>query len=80
MRMRPERQAAIAWPIGLRAVMVEKQERVELLEPGPGQRPPRDQIADIVAQGGMPAPNGSYGQAALSRKRFNPSKCAPTRR
>ncbi len=51
--MRSERQAAIAGRIGLRAMVVEEQESAEVFEIARGQRAARDQVADIVAIGGV---------------------------
>ena len=50
MRMRAERQAAIVRRIDLRPVMVEEEERIDLLQPRPRQRPAGDEIAHIVAK------------------------------
>ena len=49
VRMRPERQPAIVGGIDLRPVMVEEQERIELVEPRTRQWPAGREIADIVA-------------------------------
>src|SRR6185295_9690405 len=49
MRMRAERQPAVAGRVDLRAVVVEEEERVERVERRARQRSPRDEIADVVA-------------------------------
>lgn len=51
MRMRAKRQAVIVRRISLRAVMVQKQKRIDLRYARTRQRPSRDEIADIVANG-----------------------------
>ena len=53
MRVRAEGQPAIVRRIDLRPVMIDEQERVEALRRR--QRPPGDEIADIVALGRVKA-------------------------
>ena len=53
VRMRAERQAAIARRIDLRAVMVQEQERIDLLDVAARHGPPRREIGDVVAHRGM---------------------------
>jgi hypothetical protein len=53
MRMRPERQAVVVRRIRLRAMVVEEEEGIDLLEPRIRQRTPRAQIADVVGYGAM---------------------------
>ncbi len=53
VRMRPERQSAVAGGIDLRTVMVEKEERVDLVEFLVGQRTPGAEVADVVGLGAV---------------------------
>ena len=59
MRMRSERQAAIVRRIGLRPVMVQEQEGIDLLDPRPRHGPARHQVSDVVAVGRVPAQDGT---------------------
>jgi hypothetical protein len=49
VRVRPERQPAVVRRIDLRAVVVEEQERVDLLHVRPGERAARHELTDVVA-------------------------------
>jgi hypothetical protein len=53
VRVRSERQPVVAGRVGLRSVVVQEQERVEMLDPRAWQRPPGHEIADILADGGV---------------------------
>ncbi|GEM_PF-5825216 len=71
MRMRAEGKAAIVRWLGLRPMVVEEQERVDLRQAGPRDGPARHQILDIVthcpvkgdelpgAHAGIPGTSGS---------------------
>src|SRR4051794_38898979 len=61
MRMRPERQSAIPRRIHLRPVMIEKEKRIDLLNLIIRQRPPRMQLANVIAQGAVLLANGAEG-------------------
>jgi hypothetical protein len=41
--------------------VIQEQERVEVIEPGPGKRAPRDEFIDIVAQGRVDSPDCPVG-------------------
>jgi len=53
MRMRAERQALIIRRVMHRPMVIEKQERIQLRQTRAGQGTARDEIADIIAMGGM---------------------------
>ena len=72
MGMRAEGQATIARPVGLRPVMVEEEKRIDLLEARAGQRPPRDEIADVVAVRGMEGDDGAGGHGAILERAYAP--------
>jgi hypothetical protein len=61
MRMRAEGQAAVARRVDLRAVVVEEQERIDLVEMGAGHGTLGDQVADVVAQRGVYPPDDLVG-------------------
>jgi hypothetical protein len=60
VRMRAERQPPVVRRIDLRAVVIEEQERVDLLDAGSGQRPPGDEVGDVVPVCGMYLGDGTH--------------------
>src|SRR5690606_2690494 len=60
MRMRPERQSVVAGRIDLWPVVVEEQERIDLRKVRPGHRPPRHEVGDVVALGGVNGRDGAH--------------------
>ena len=60
MRMRSERQSAIVRRVELRSVMIEKEERIDLIESFVRQRTPGVQFADVVADRAVAGPNGPH--------------------
>jgi hypothetical protein len=58
MGMRPERQAVAVRRIDLRAMVVEKQEGIDLVDPRTRHRPARDEVGDVVALGGVDGDDG----------------------
>jgi hypothetical protein len=75
MRMRAERQAAVVRTINLRPVVIEEQERIDLLHTRAWHRPARNKIADIVTVRWMDTADDLVGHGreieprALRRKR-----------
>ena len=69
VRVRTEGQAAVVRRVGLRAVVVEEEEGIDLVDEAAGQRTLRDEVADIVARRGMEAVDtaGSHGGAPVMR-------------
>ena len=65
VRVRAERQAVVVGRVGLRTVVVEEQERIELFEVRVGQRALGQQVADIVAHCGVQAPDGFVAHAVV---------------
>jgi hypothetical protein len=61
VRVRSERQTAIVGLIALRAVVVQKQEGIDLRQARGRQRPARGQIADIVTKGRVLLLDGTAG-------------------
>jgi hypothetical protein len=53
MRVRTKRKAAVVRRIDLRAVVIEEQERVHLRHARTRKRAAGDEVADVVAVGGM---------------------------
>ena len=66
MRMRAERQAAIARRIDLRAVVIQEYERVDLLDFLTRHGPACREIGDVVAHRGMRALDGLSGHGVHS--------------
>src|SRR5688572_4014988 len=58
VRMRAERQAAVPRRIDLWAVVIQEQERIDLLDVAAGHGAPCRQIRDVVAHGRMRALDG----------------------
>jgi hypothetical protein len=65
VRMRAERQAAVVRRIDLRAVVIQEQERVDLVEMRSRHGALGDEVADVVAQRGVYAPDDLVGHARL---------------
>src|SRR5690606_4032809 len=59
MRMRAERQAAIVGRVGLRPVMVEEEEGIDLRDARARQRAARDEIADVVTKAVVDGADGA---------------------
>jgi hypothetical protein len=59
MRVRAEREPLIAGPVGLRAVMVEEEERTKAVQSRAGEWAAGDEIGDVIAQCRMQAHHGS---------------------
>ena len=53
VRVRPKGQPAVVGRVNLRAVMIQKQKRIELIQSRPRQRPAGNQITDIIPMGRM---------------------------
>src|SRR4051812_136232 len=70
MRMRSERQSSISRRIHLRPVMIEKEKRIDLLNLVIRQRPPRMQLANIVAQRAVLLANGADAHASRSERKL----------
>jgi hypothetical protein len=57
MRMRAERKPAISRRVDLRPMVVQEEERVDLLDDVVGERPAGDEVTDVVAHPSMQAAN-----------------------
>src|SRR3954466_8519179 len=73
MRMRSERQPAIPRRIHLRSMVVEKEKRIDLLNVVVRQRPPRMQLADVVANGAVLLANGAERDESRGRAGLPPA-------
>jgi hypothetical protein len=66
VRVRPERQAAVVRRVGLRPVVVQEQEGIDLVDEVVGQRPLGDQVADVVAHRRVQPLDGSVAHSCCS--------------